>query len=52
MAAHQAWNVYLNGKLIDTVFYAPDCDAEHVRRGLIDHDGYDPAITVRRSHRY
>jgi len=42
----QAWNVYLNGKLIDTVFYVRDCDADYVRRGLVNHDGYDPAITV------
>ena len=50
--AHQAWNVYLDGTLIDTVFYSPDCDAEYVRRGLIDHDGYNSAITVRRCNRY
>ncbi len=42
------WNVYLLGKLIDTVFYDDDCDAEYVRRGLIEHDGYDPRIVVRR----
>jgi hypothetical protein len=43
-----AWNVYLSGKLIDTVFYDDDCDADYVRRGLVDHDGYNPGITVRR----
>lgn len=37
----QAWNVYLLGKWIDTVFYDTDCTADYVRRGLIDHDGYD-----------
>lgn len=45
----QAWNVYLHGKLIDTVFYAKRCDADYVRRSLIDHDGYDARITVRRA---
>ncbi len=50
--AHQAWNVYLNGKLIDTVFCSPSDTADDVRRSLIDHDGYDPGITVRRSNRY
>lgn len=45
----QAWNVYLRGKLIDTVFYNRDCDAEYVRASLIDHDGYDARITVRRA---
>lgn len=44
----QAWNVYLNGKLIDTVFYDSDCSAGYVRTGLINHDGYDAHITVRR----
>jgi hypothetical protein len=48
--ATTAWNVYLNGKKIDTVFYTSDCDAEYVRKSLIDHDGYDPNITVRRSN--
>lgn len=43
------WNVYLRGKLIDTVFYTSDCDAEYVRESLIDHDGYNPGIVVRRS---
>lgn len=46
----QAWDVYLNGKLIDTVF-ATGYDAEEMRRSLINHDGYDPAITVHRSRR-
>lgn len=44
--AHQAWDVYLNGRLIDTVFYDADCDADYVRRGLVNHDGYDSGITV------
>ena len=43
------WNVYLRGKLIDTVFYTPDCDAEYVRTSLINHDGYHPAILVRKA---
>ena len=46
-----AWNVYLGGKLIDTVFYDDDCDADYVRRGLVDHDGYNPAITIRRDRK-
>lgn len=45
----QEWNVYLEDehgdeRLIDTVFYDSDCDADYVKRGLVDHDGYDPAI--------
>ena len=46
----QAWNVYLNGKLIDTVF-ATGYDAEEMRRSLINHDGYDAGITVRRNNK-
>lgn len=42
----QAWNVYLNGRLIDTVFYDKDCDQSYVRNGLINHDGYDSRIKV------
>lgn len=42
----QAWDVYLNDELIDTVFYDSNCDADYVRRGLIGHDGYDAGIRV------
>lgn len=49
--AHQAWNVYLNGRCIDTVFYDKNCDKDYVLRGLIDHDGYDPRIIVRRARK-
>lgn len=44
-----AWDVILNGKVVDTVWYTKDCDADYVRRSLIDHDGYNPNITVRRA---
>lgn len=43
-----AWRVYLHGKYITTVFYDRDCDAEYVRSSLINHDGYDAGINVRR----
>lgn len=42
-----AWNVYLNDELIDTVFYDENCDKDYVLRGLIEHDGYDPGIEIR-----
>lgn len=42
-----SWDVYLKGKKIDTVFYTPDCDAEYVKKSLVDHDGYDPAVSVK-----
>ncbi len=50
--AHQAWKVTLNGKNIDTVFYDDDCDADYVKRGLVNHDGYDPNITVSKDNKY
>jgi len=49
---HQAWRVTLAGKHIDTVFFNADMSADDVKRSLIGHDGYDPAIVVRRDNRY
>jgi hypothetical protein len=37
------YNVYLHGKLIDSV-YATGYDCESMRRSLIDHDGYDGVL--------
>lgn len=46
--AHKAFDVFLNGQEIDTVFYndSAHVDAEEVKRSLIDHDSYDPNIEV------
>src|SRR6266850_144422 len=49
--AGQGWDVFLRGKLIDTVFYDVDVSADEVRRSLINHDNYNPNIVVRRSKR-
>ncbi len=50
-AVNRLFNVFLNGKKIDTVCYATSGtlreSAEDVRRALIDHDGYDSGIQVR-----
>ncbi len=43
----KGWNVYLRGKLIDTVFFDEDVTAEEVKRSLVNHDGYDAGIEVR-----
>ena len=40
------WEVYLNKKHIDTVFYLPSCELEDVRSMLINHDGFDPDIEL------
>jgi len=47
----QAWNVYLGKKLIDTVFYDNDCDKWYVYSGLVNHDGYDPNISIIKQRR-
>jgi len=47
MSANIGWNVYLNGKKIDTVYFTPGCDAEYVRKSLINHDGYNADIVVK-----
>lgn len=49
MGTPLAWNVYLNGRRIDTIFTVAGMDAEEVKSGLVDHDGYDPGIRVRRN---
>jgi hypothetical protein len=45
-----AWDVYLNRKKIDTVFYssAIKINAHEIKRSLVNHDGYDHRITVRK----
>lgn len=51
----QAWRVMLDGKEIDRVFWNERADggavttAEEVRRSLIEHDGYDATIVVRKA---
>jgi hypothetical protein len=46
---HQAFDVFLNGRNIDTVFYSRDAKMtnDEVKRSLVNHDGYNPAIIVR-----
>lgn len=47
------FNVFLGRRVIDGIFQVPrrgetlrEC-AEDIRRGLVNHDGYDPDISVR-----
>ena len=40
------WNIYLQGKLIDSVWYTKDCTADYVKKSLVEHDGYHPSIVV------
>ena len=43
---HTAYNVRLNGKLIETVFFCDKNAKEEVKHSLVNHDGYDPEIVV------
>ena len=43
------WNVFLRGRIVDSVFFDKDCDANYVKHSLINHDGYNPSIIVRKS---
>ncbi len=47
---HVAFDVYLNGTCIDTVFYSPAAkvDIAEVKKSLVEHDGYNPAIVVKK----
>ena len=42
----EAYRVAIDGKPIDTVYFQDGTDPQEVKRSLIDHDGYDPNITV------
>ena len=42
------WNVYLGNRLIDSVYYTKDCDREYVKSSLINHDGYNSNIVVKK----
>lgn len=46
---HRAFDVFLDGEEIDTVFYSKrDKITEgEVRDALVSHDGYSPSIIVR-----
>jgi hypothetical protein len=49
----QAFDVYLRGKKIDTIFYGQNVkvDVDEVKRSLVGHDGYDSAIRVVKQRR-
>jgi hypothetical protein len=40
------WNVYLNDKFIDSVWFLKSCSEEEIRKSLIEHDGYDSNIKI------
>jgi hypothetical protein len=40
------WDVYLNGRWVNSVWYTKDCDKWWVKNGLVNHDGYPSNIRV------
>lgn len=54
-AEQDKWLVYLGGKQIDAVYHQSKADggapttAEDVKRGLVEHDGYDAGIVVKKA---
>ena len=42
------YNIYLNGKKINTVFYPEGTESSYVYDGLVNHDGYDQDIKIRK----
>jgi hypothetical protein len=45
--AKRAWEVLLNEKQIDIVWFDADLNRDTVLRSLIDHDGYNYRINIR-----
>ena len=45
----KAWNVYLGGKKIDTVFTVQNMSATEITLSLINHDVYHPLIVVKQT---
>ena len=43
----KAWDVFLNGLWIDTVFFNSNLDEDYVRNSLVCHDHYNPDITIK-----
>lgn len=46
----RGWDVFLNGEWIDTVFDI-ETDPREVKRSLVNHDGYDPSIVVKKEEK-
>jgi hypothetical protein len=46
------WNVSLNRKRIDSVFYNADIKKEDVKRSLVEHDGYNPNIKLNKDKKF
>jgi CRISPR/Cas system-associated exonuclease Cas4 (RecB family) len=50
--AQDSFDVFLRGEHIDTVFASVGAyDAQEMKRSLVNHDGYDPSIEVKKTER-
>lgn len=49
--ASRALEVHLENRVIDLVFFDKGITTSEARKSLVDHDGYDPRITVREEAR-
>ncbi len=49
MKAYKLWDVILEGRLIDKVFFDSRYDVECVRCSLVEYNGYDARIAVMES---
>ena len=45
---HSEIEIYISGIHVDSVFYSANMDLEEVRKSLIEHDGYQSDIEVKR----
>lgn len=45
------WDIFLNGKKLDTVYFVSSRKMDEVRRSLIQNDNMDPNIKVRPAHK-
>lgn len=48
----QPFNVYLDGKWIERVYFTVNTSIDEVKRSLVNHDGMDPRIVVKRGRLY
>ena len=42
------WNVYLNGKWVNKVFFVETETKEQILKSLINHDGFDSSIAIKK----
>jgi hypothetical protein len=46
MTKMKAFDVMLNGKRVETVFFRADSTVQEVKQSLVEYDKYDPDIEV------